>query len=201
MAFFRLDAVPPVWWDEGWTLSVARNWVERGHYGRLLNGQPVAMGLEAAFPVTAAVALSFRLFGVGVYEARLVIVFWMLRTLLLLYFLARQLCHRVLALASVATVTFLPSDHSLHPIFMGRQVLGEIPAMFFLLVGFAFTISFTRRRFVALMLASLCWAFALNTKAQVLAFWRLLWSYPLLSHGGQVNANGRSFLAPRFFIV
>ena len=28
---------PEFWWDEGWTLSVARNVVERGHYGRLLD--------------------------------------------------------------------------------------------------------------------------------------------------------------------
>ncbi len=31
----RLVAVPPLWWDEGWTLTVARNWVESGHYGLL----------------------------------------------------------------------------------------------------------------------------------------------------------------------
>ena len=23
-------SAPPLWWDEGWTLSLARNWVERG---------------------------------------------------------------------------------------------------------------------------------------------------------------------------
>ena len=39
---------PEFWWDEGWTLSVARNVVERGHYGRLLDGQPAPGGLEAS---------------------------------------------------------------------------------------------------------------------------------------------------------
>ena len=40
------------WWDEGWRLSVAHNWVERGFYGRLLDGQLAAGGLQAAFPVS-----------------------------------------------------------------------------------------------------------------------------------------------------
>src|ERR1041385_1891173 len=42
-----LDSVPPLWWDEGWTLSVARNWVETGRYQRLLAGHLVPHGLEA----------------------------------------------------------------------------------------------------------------------------------------------------------
>ena len=49
---------PMVWWDEGWTLSVARTWVERGHYGRLLDGQFAPPGLEAAFTVTGPIALN-----------------------------------------------------------------------------------------------------------------------------------------------
>src|SRR5215510_8317731 len=69
-ASVKLESAPPLWWDEGWTLSVARNWVERGYYGRLLAGKPAPPGLEAAFPITAVVSFSFRLLGVGVYQAR-----------------------------------------------------------------------------------------------------------------------------------
>jgi hypothetical protein len=171
-ALFRLDSAPPLWWDEGWTLSVARNWVNQNHYGRLLNGQTVQTGLEAAFPVTATVALSFRIFGEGVIQARLVIVAWMLGTLLLLYYLARALYNRDIAFATLAVAVFMPADHSLHAIFMGRQVLGEMPALFFLLAGFAFVVFLsTRHMLAALFAASLCWAFALNIKAQVLPFW------------------------------
>jgi hypothetical protein len=171
-AFYRLDSAPPLWWDEGWTLSVARNWVNQNHYGRLLNGQTVQSGLEAAFPVTATVALSFRIFGEGIIQARLVIVAWMLGTLLLLYYLARALYNRDIAFATLAVAVLIPAEHSLHAIFMGRQVLGEIPALFFLLAGFAFVVFFSAHRMlVALFAASLCWSFALNIKAQVLPFW------------------------------
>jgi hypothetical protein len=56
-SLFRLDSVPPLWWDEGWTLSVARNWLEHGHYGRLLAGDFVPPGLQAAPVVTDCVGL------------------------------------------------------------------------------------------------------------------------------------------------
>lgn len=47
---------PEFWWDEGWTLSVARNVVERGHYGRLLDGEPAPGRLEES-PLVAGWAL------------------------------------------------------------------------------------------------------------------------------------------------
>ncbi len=57
-----LDHVPPLGWDEGWTMAAARSWVERGY-----------VGLSAAVPTVASVALSFRLLGVGVWQGRLAI--------------------------------------------------------------------------------------------------------------------------------
>ncbi len=66
-----LEQIPPLWWDEGWTMSVARNWVQSGFYGQFLDGEKQPPGLSAAFPVVAQVALSFRLFGVGVWQGRL----------------------------------------------------------------------------------------------------------------------------------
>src|SRR5437867_2492656 len=132
----NLGSVPPLWWDEGWTLTVARTWVERGHYGRLLAGQLVPSGLEAAFPVTAPIALSFRLLGIGVWQGRLVGVFFTLGTLALMYYLARCLYDRSVAIGTLAVLLFLSPDPAIHPILMGRQVLGEMPALFYLLAGY-----------------------------------------------------------------
>src|SRR4051794_25121995 len=83
-------AGPGMWWDEGWTFSVARNWVALGHYGRLLDGQLAPPGLEAAFPVTGLVALSFRLFGVGIWQGRLVGVIFLVASLALMVVLVRR---------------------------------------------------------------------------------------------------------------
>ncbi len=84
MAFISLEDIPVPWFDEGWTLSLARNWVVAGHYGHLLMGEPVQITiLNAGFPVIAPVALSFRLLGVGVWQGRFPGV---LLTLLALFF-------------------------------------------------------------------------------------------------------------------
>src|SRR5262249_42599673 len=77
-ATVKLESAPSLWWDEGWTLSVARNWVEQGHYGRLLEGKPAPPGLEATFPVSFPVSFTFWLFGVGVWQGRLPILLYML---------------------------------------------------------------------------------------------------------------------------
>jgi 4-amino-4-deoxy-L-arabinose transferase-like glycosyltransferase len=168
---FRLDSVPPLWWDEGWTLSIARNWFERGHYGRLLAGEFVPAGLQAAPIVTAAVSLSFSLFGMGVVQARMVTVLFTLAVLALMYTLSRHLYNRPVAWGTLLVLFFMPGYIELFPIYAGRQVLGEIPALFFLLAGYASMLSVVCRPRLAVSLATLCWAIALSTKLQVVPFW------------------------------
>ncbi len=167
----NLESTPGLWSDEGWTLSVVRNWVERGHYGRLLDGEPATAHFSAAFPVTAPVALSFRLLGVGVWQGRLVGVFFTLGALTLIYYLARRLYDPSVAKGAIAVLLFMSPHHSLHPILIGRQVLGEMPMLFYLLAGYACFLGALRRPLWFMPLAVGLWAIALNTKAQVLPFW------------------------------
>lgn len=167
-ATVNLESIPPLWWDEGWTLSVARNWVERGHYGRLLDGEPTSTGLAAAFPVTAPIALSFRLLGVGIWQGRLVGLLFTLGTLGLMYYLACRLYDRSVAIWTLAVLLLMSP---LHPVVAGRQVLGEMPAVFYLLAGYACFLSALRKSPWFMAAAVGFWAIALNTKAQVLPFW------------------------------
>ncbi len=127
-------AGPPMWWDEGWTLSVARTWVETGHYGRLQLGEPAPAGLEAAFPVTAGVALGMQLFGVGLWQGRLFGLLCTTLALLLLATLAQRLYDRRIAPASLAVALLLTMHPQIHPLLQGRQVLAEVP-MFAALLG------------------------------------------------------------------
>src|SRR5438093_10706196 len=175
----NLTSVPPLWWDEGWTLTVARTWVERGHYGRLLAGQLAPPGLEAAFPVTAPIAFSFRLLGVGVWQGRLVGVFFTLGTLALIYYLARRLYDRSVAIGTLAVLLLISSHGEIHPILMGRQALGEMHALFYLLMGYTcFLLAFHRPRwFMPLSIGF--WGIALITKLQVLPFWVVSLLVPL----------------------
>lgn len=179
LATFRLESAPPLWWDEGWTLSVARNWVERGHYGRLLDGKLAPPGLEAAFPITVPVAVSFRLLGVGVDQGRIPGVGYTLLTLALIYYLAERLYNRSVALATLVVLTFMPAYFDLHPILTGRQVLGEIPSLFYLLAGYTCFLSATRRPVGALTSGTFFWSIALLSKGQVLPFWAFSMLVPL----------------------
>ena len=177
---FRLDSVPPLWWDEGWTLSVARNWVELGHYGRLLDGQLAPRGLEAGFPVTANIAFSFSLFGVGVYQARLVAVIFTLAALTSLYALTCRFYNRSIAIGTLGVLIFMCGHVDINPLIAGRQVLGEIPSICFLLAGYLSFLHADHRPLVAMPLAICLWSIALFTKAQVQPFWAASLTLPLI---------------------
>ncbi len=172
----NLDSTPPVWWDEGWTLTVARTWVERGYYARLLDGQIAPPGLEAAFPTTASVALSFRLLGVGLWQGRLVPVVFTLGAMALTYYLARQLYSPKVALATLFVLLLLP----MNPIVMGRQVLAESTMLFFLIAGYACLFLTFKKSLWFLALVILLWGVGLNAKAQALPFWVISLAAPLI---------------------
>ncbi len=167
----NLASFPAVWWDEGWTLTVARNWVERGFYGRVLGGEPSPPGLEASFPVTALIGLSFHLFGVGIWQGRLVGVLCMIGGLGLMYFLAHRLYNQKVALATLLVILFLSPHPVLSPLFIGRQVLAEMPMLFYLLGGYTFFLLALRGSTWFLGAAVFLWGICLNSKVQVIPFW------------------------------
>lgn len=170
-----LEFFPAFWWDEGWTMMLARNWVLDGFYGQMNAGVLQPPGLAAAFPVTASVALTFRLLGAGIWQGRLPGVVFTLLALIFLWQLARRLYGERAAWISLGLVLLLPPNDKLHPLILGRQALGEMPAIFFLLAGFfLFFIALERRGSVGLLAltgASLFWGIAIQTKAQVLPAW------------------------------
>ncbi len=178
-SMWRIDSVPPLWWDEGWTVSIARNWLEQGQYVRLLKGQVVSAGLGASPTVIAPIYLSFRLFGVGVTQARMVGALFTLISLALIYCIARRLYNPSIALASVLVLAFLPAYIELFPPYEGRQVLAEMPALCFLLAGYAAIFFFPHYPFWALCIAIVTWAIALTAKLQVVPFWIFSMSIPL----------------------
>lgn len=129
--FIHIQSFPPLFFDEGWTVCVARTWVESGHYGCLLRGEPAPPSLAAHFPVVASVAASFSLFAVGVWQARLVGLSYTFGAVLLLYVLTRRLYGRSVSIAALALLILVPLKWSIHPLYIGRQVLGEMPLLFF----------------------------------------------------------------------
>lgn len=184
LSVYKLESAPPFWWDEGWTLSVARNWVEHGHYGNLRNGEPVPPGLSGAWPIVAPIALSFQLFGVGLWQGRLVGVIFTLGALVLLYLLSQRLYNRAIGLTTLFVVSFMTIHPALHAVLTGRQVLGEMPVLFYLLLGYVCLLAglqgSLRRAWWGLGGAALAWGIALNTKLQAVPFWMVSLLGPLV---------------------
>jgi len=178
-----LDRLPAPGWDEGWTMAVARNWVERGHYGQMLSDQPGTSGLSAAFPTVASVALSFKILGVGVWQARLVTGLYTLIALVVWYALARRASDRVTASVALGVLLLASADPALHPIMTGRQVLAEPLMMAALLIGYlSLTQALAVRRVRSigwLLIAIGAWSVALITKVQPLPFWAMSLLVPI----------------------
>lgn len=165
----HLESFPPLWFDEGWTVCVARTWVERGHYGCLLLGEPAAPALSAHFPMVASVAVSFKLFGIGIWQARVVGLLYTFGAFLLLYVVARRMYNRPVAIAALMLLILVPLKWSIHPLFIGRQVLGEMPMLCFLMAGYACVLrTEDQRRWI--VAAIVCWSIAWMTKGQVAPF-------------------------------
>jgi len=168
---YRLEEIPPVWFDEGWVMSVARNWAELGRYAQLLDGKPIPPSmLNIGFPVIAPITLSFRLFGVGVWQGRLPGVVFTIGALYLLYHLSFCLWGRKVALGTLLVVLFTSGTLRINPIVMGRQALGEMPMVFFLLAGYNSFLFWRRYPLLLIPLAAMFWGLAAATKVQALPF-------------------------------
>jgi Dolichyl-phosphate-mannose-protein mannosyltransferase len=170
----NLESTPPLWWDEGWNLTAARNWLERGHYGPILDAKPIPASIASSgFPTVGLTALSFRLFGVGIWQGRVVGILSTIGALAFIYYLALQLYDKSVAIVTLMVVLFMSGSPELHPVIMGRQAIGEIPAIFYLLGGYACLLSALRGSSWFIALATVFWGIALSTKLQVLPFWTL----------------------------
>ncbi len=170
MAFISLEDIPVPWFDEGWTLSLARNWVVAGHYGHLLMGEPVQITiLNAGFPVIAPVALSFRLLGVGVWQGRFPGVLLTLLALFLLEKLTTRLYGAKVMWLTWLVVLGMAVHPNLHPIIMGRQMMGEMYVVFYLLAGF-WALWKSWGQVIYLTLAMVAWGLALQAKPQTAPF-------------------------------
>ena len=181
LALHNIQYTPAPWFDEGWGLSLARNWVVLDHYGHLLLGEPVPSTiLNTGFPAIAPIALSFQLLDIGVWQGRLPGVFFLIGVLLLTYHLAQRLYGPKIATWTIILSLLLPVHPELNPIFMGRQALGEVPALFYLLAGYSLLFAMWQKGFPAALTVPLFFGLALQTKPQLLPFWAASLLLPIL---------------------
>lgn len=131
-ATYKLSESPGTWYDEGYLLQSSQN---LALYGK--PGLQIAPGVRASaatvstgFPVLAPVALSFKLFGFGMVQARSIMVIYLLAFCAAAYALMRRLFGPRTAILSLAALVGFAQLYGI-----GRAVLGEVPGLFFLMLS------------------------------------------------------------------
>lgn len=127
----NLTTTPQPWFDDGYVMAVGKMLALHGLYalpdssGAWVLDPSITSGPTLMLPL----ALTFRLFGVGLLQARLFAVALALLTLLAYALLARRLVGP--AAAAGALLLMLAGHHETYGTFvrLGRQALGEIPAL------------------------------------------------------------------------
>lgn len=189
LCLYRLETYPAPGFDEGLNFQAAKNVALDGQYG--LRSTEGFVGFHPALQtgptVLLPVALVFRLAGTGVLQARLVSVFYTVLALAVFYWLVRKICDRKVAFLASLLLIFTFDHEFTSFVFMGRQMLGEIPALAFFWMG---TLLWFRAwkspRWVALVCPGLLWGLAMLTKVQFAlvlpAALLLFWLFDRISH-------------------
>lgn len=136
LATYHLTSFPTTWFDEGSHLHVPKTLLRFGVYadyssdGFRYYGPTVGVGPTVFLPIAAV----FKLFGMGLLQARAVMVIYLLATIAVFYRLSRQFGKT--SLAVVATL-LLVTSRGIGLLEYGREVLGEVPGFFFMAAGLA----------------------------------------------------------------
>ena len=134
LLFWNLQWYPRTWFDEGEFLQVPKNLVLYGRYAmKSAEGfRDFDPNLTTGPAVLLPIAAALWAFGIGLLQARIVIVVYAVASLVLLYRCARVLVARRTAYMALALVVAAPWSEFL---ILGRQVLGEVPAFAWLVLG------------------------------------------------------------------
>jgi 4-amino-4-deoxy-L-arabinose transferase-like glycosyltransferase len=160
---------PPLQWDEGWTLALARDWLETGRYGVLNGGHTDGTHGAAAPPLVMSVAASYRVFGVSIWAGRLPALLYGFGALALLWYLSSRLYDRRVAwwALGVGCVGMLSANYM--PLLYFRLAMAESIMLFWLLLAYVLLLSVSRNA-VLIIPAGAALAVALASKGQPLPF-------------------------------
>ncbi len=162
-SFSHLTTRPSLWFDEGLNIEIAHNFLL---YNKLdistapgiFSGAPYIVGTNG-YPLTIPLAGIFSVFGFGLEQTRIYMLFWLLVVLLSLYYVVKSIFGANSALATVAFIaTFAPFYGN------GLTATGEIPGLFFFIWGLFFLIKPERSNY---LLTGLLFALAAVAKPSV----------------------------------
>jgi hypothetical protein len=127
----KLTESPPTWFDEGIYLQAAINTALHGAQELQLSPETFSSTafVTGGFPFLVPISLSFKLFGIGLLQARAVMVLFLLGSALAWFYYARETFGEYIATWSLALLAFFPPLYG-----QGKNAIGEVPGLFFLAV-------------------------------------------------------------------
>lgn len=162
-SFSHLTTRPGLWFDEGLNIEIAHNFLLSNKLDistapNVFSGVPYIVGTNG-YPLTIPLAGTFSVFGFGLKQTRIYMLFWLLAVLLSLYYVVKSIFGTSKALATVAFIaTFAPFYGN------GLTATGEIPGFFFFIWGLFFLIKPERSNY---LLTGLLFALAAAAKPSV----------------------------------
>jgi len=168
--FHNLTRFPEPWFDEGSHLHVPKTLVKYGRYadysseGFRYYGPTIGVGPTVMLPIAGV----FKVFGIGLLQARLVMALYLIAAVYVFFRLVENLVGRSMAFVATA---LLVSSRSVLLLNYGRQLLGEVPGLFFLTAGLLLWFSnWGNRTWKRLSVIGLLFGLAMITKYQYLLF-------------------------------
>ncbi len=132
----------PIWWDEGWTILVAKNWASNGHYGRYYLGQPIGRGLEATFLLVSPIAFIFKYISLDINYVRAFQSLLTFLSLTLLFSALKNYLNFKSVAISILILFCCSVQPLLNPLFVSSQIISESLMLLFLLLGCVYVNSF-----------------------------------------------------------
>ena len=113
--FFHITESPQFGFDEGWAVQVATNIAQIGVDGLQFspgNIEHVSVLTSVGYPLLYTLAFWFKLFGVGVFQARIMMVLYMFGMVIVTFIFLRRLYGNNIALSSLAILVTFPPFYS-----------------------------------------------------------------------------------------
>jgi 4-amino-4-deoxy-L-arabinose transferase-like glycosyltransferase len=135
LSTYELTESPPTWMDEGIFSQVARNMALHGEHGMQVAPGEFENGIyiTTSYTVTGPIALSFLMFGPGIFSARIVMVLFIIAGYCAFYVLIRRKLSGWPLILSLLLVAFFAPLYG-----HGRNVMGEVPGTVYFLLGLVF---------------------------------------------------------------
>jgi len=137
LLFYGFPDSPSPWFDEGINLGIARSFAEKGVYNMAVGPNQYVnekqLMITTNYPLLLPVSLAFKLLGTGFWQAKIIMISYLLLFVFLVFRLVKKNYGEKQALMSLALlIVFLPLYGN------GKSVLGEIPGLVFILSGLLF---------------------------------------------------------------